>query len=67
MPGIFVNPAQQIEKALRAFKKQVEKAGIMKELKNRKHYLKPSVRKKLKSKEARKRNKKEVRYHSDEF
>ena len=67
MPGITLNPSQQIEKALRAFKKQVEKAGIMKELKNRKHYLKPSIRKKLKSKEARKKSRKEPRYHRDEF
>jgi small subunit ribosomal protein S21 len=40
---------------LKRFKKQVEKAGVLTELRRREYYDKPSVRKKKKAAAARKR------------
>lgn len=55
MPGVRVREGEPFEIALRRFKKQCEKAGILTELKKREHYEKPSVKKKRKSIAARKR------------
>lgn len=55
MPGVRVREGEPIEKALRVFKKQVEKAGILGEIRKRQHYEKPSVKRKKKAKAARKR------------
>ena len=45
----------QFEKALRQFKRKVDQAGILKELRDRQHYTKPSERRKLAKAAARKR------------
>ena len=45
----------QLEKALRAFKRQMAKEGILKEVKKRSFYEKPSVKRKRKQKEAHKK------------
>ncbi|MFQ5779748.1 MAG: 30S ribosomal protein S21 [Nitrospiria bacterium] len=45
----------QIEKALKALKRQLAKEGLLKELKRRSFYEKPSVKRKRKQKEARKK------------
>lgn len=50
-----VKDNESFESALRRFKKQCEKAGIMYELRRREHYEKPSVRRKKKALAARKR------------
>jgi len=55
MPGVRVKDGEPIERALKIFKKQVEKAGIMSELRKRQHYEKPSVKRKKKAAAARKR------------
>ena len=47
--------------AMRRFKKQVEKSGILSELKKRQHYEKPSVQRKKKKAAARKRLLKKMR------
>jgi small subunit ribosomal protein S21 len=49
MPGVRVKENEPIESAIRRFKKQCEKAGILAELRKREHYEKPSVRKKKKA------------------
>ena len=46
---------EPFEVAMKRFKKQCEKAGILSELKRREYYDKPSVRKKKKMAAARKR------------
>lgn len=61
MPGIRVRDGESFEGALRRFKKQVEKGGVLSEVKKREHYEKPSVRLKKKSLAARKRNLKKSR------
>jgi len=55
MAGVRVKDSEPIESAIRRFKKQCEKAGILQELKKREHYEKPSVRRKRKAIAARKR------------
>ncbi|MFQ5597973.1 MAG: 30S ribosomal protein S21 [Nitrospiria bacterium] len=54
----------QIEKALKALKRQLAKEGLLKELKRRSFYEKPSVKRKRKQKEARKKRMKAQRYLS---
>jgi small subunit ribosomal protein S21 len=55
MPGVKVREGESFEMALKRFKKQCEKAGILSEIRKREHYEKPSVKKKKKMLAARKR------------
>ena len=61
MPVIKIRENEPFEIAMRRFKKQCEKAGILSELKRREFYDKPSVRKKKKAAAARKRALKKLR------
>ena len=51
----------QVDKALRELKKKLAMEGTFRELKKRRFYMKPSVKKKLKQKEAEKRRQKAKR------
>ena len=55
MAVVRVRDNESFEQAIRRFKKQVEKSGILSEVKKREHFEKPSVRLKKKSISARKR------------
>ena len=55
MPGIRIREGEAFEGALRRFKKQCEKAGILSDVRKREHYEKPSIRLKKKAIAARKR------------
>ncbi|MBQ2645321.1 30S ribosomal protein S21 [bacterium] len=55
MPEIRVGENESIEGALKRFKKKVQKAGILSEIKKRERYEKPSIKRKRKSEAARKR------------
>ncbi len=61
MPVIKLRENEPFEAAMKRFKKQCEKAGILSELKRREYYDKPSVRKKKKAAAARKRALKKLR------
>ena len=61
MPGIFIREGDSFEAALKKFKKQCEKAGILSEVRKRESYEKPSVKRKKKDVAARKRAKKKAR------
>lgn len=61
MPGVMIKPGDPLDKMMRIFKKQVEKAGIIGDLKKKMHYEKPSIRLKKKSIAARKRKMKQMR------
>jgi len=54
----------QIENAIKSLKRQLIRDGILKELKNRRSYEKPSVKKKRKQREARRRRQKAARRFS---
>jgi small subunit ribosomal protein S21 len=58
---VVVEPDESFESALKRFKKQCEKAGLMSELRKRQHYEKPSVKRKRKALAARKKAKKRER------
>lgn len=52
MPEIVLNETDRIDWALKNFKRQVQRAGILRELRKRRHYVKPSEARQLKSKAA---------------
>lgn len=55
MPTVKVKEGEPFDSAMRRFKKQCEKAGVLSEVRKREHYEKPSVRLKRKKMAARKR------------
>ncbi len=55
MPLVQVRDDESFENALRRFKRKCEKAGILTELKKRQHFEKPSVKRKRKQIQARKK------------
>jgi len=52
---VIVGDSESFEKAMKRFKKVVEREGILSELKRREFYEKPSQKKKRKERAARKR------------
>jgi small subunit ribosomal protein S21 len=63
MTGIIVKEGESYESFMRRFRRACEKAGILRDVKRREYYEKPSVRKKRKAAEARRRSWR--RQHSD--
>lgn len=55
MSEIKVKENESLDSALRRFKRTVQKAGTLGEVRKREHYDKPSVKRKKKSEAARKR------------
>jgi small subunit ribosomal protein S21 len=47
MVGIMIQENENIDRALRRFKKKYERSGILKEVKKRSYFTKPSVKKRL--------------------
>lgn len=58
MTQIKVGKNETLDSAIRRFKKQCAKTGILAEVRKREHYEKPSVKRKKKSEAARKNNNK---------
>jgi small subunit ribosomal protein S21 len=65
--GIVVKDNESFESALRRFKKQCEKAGILSEVRKREYYEKPSIKRKKKAIAARKRMAKKMRKQQQKF
>ena len=55
MPVVRIRENESFENALRRFKKQCEKSGLLSEIRKREHYEKPSVKKKKKAIAAKKK------------
>ncbi|OGX05276.1 MAG: 30S ribosomal protein S21 [Omnitrophica bacterium RIFCSPLOWO2_12_FULL_50_11] len=55
MPRVDVGEHEPLEKALKRLKKKIEREGILKVLKARKHYEKPSEKRRRKMRTAKKR------------
>ncbi len=55
MSEIKVGDNESLDNALKRFRRQCSRSGIIGEARKRKHYEKPSVRKKRKSEEAKRR------------
>ena len=52
---IRIKENETLDSALRRFKRQCAKSGVLSEIRKREHYEKPSVKRKKKSEAARKR------------
>lgn len=50
-----------VEKALRKFKKKIQTSGLLQELREREHYVKPTTERKLKKSAAKSRWRKQIR------
>ncbi|MCJ7645328.1 30S ribosomal protein S21 [bacterium] len=65
MTEVKIREHESIDEALRRFKRECERAGLMTEIKRREYYESPSVRKKRKIAEAKsKQKRKEVKFLS---
>ncbi len=56
MIEVNLREGDRIETALRAFKKKVQKSGLMQDLRRKRHYVKPSEARARKAAEARRRS-----------
>ena len=61
MIEVTLSDSDKIEYALKAFRRKVQRSGILKELRARRHYLKPSMARKLKTAAALRRKRKKPR------
>jgi len=61
MIEVILSDSDRIEFALKAFRRKVQRSGILKELRAKRHYLKPSVARRLKSAAAQRRKRRKVR------
>jgi len=55
MPKTVVRENETLDEALRRFKRQVNKSGVLLEARKREFYLKPGLKRKLKSEMARRK------------
>ena len=55
MAEVRVKENESLDSALRRFKRQCARSGVLSELRKREHYEKPSVKRKKKSEAARKK------------
>ena len=55
MSQVKVKENESLDSAIRRFKRQCAKSGVLQEVRKREHYEKPSVKRKKKSEAARKR------------
>jgi small subunit ribosomal protein S21 len=58
MPQVAVRENENLDDALRRFKRTVVKAGTLAAVRKREYYVKPGLKRKLKSAEARKNSRK---------
>ncbi|MFA5524828.1 MAG: 30S ribosomal protein S21 [Tissierellales bacterium] len=56
MSEIKVGENESLDNALKRFKRQCARSGVLAEVRKREHYEKPSVRRKKKSEAARRKN-----------
>jgi small subunit ribosomal protein S21 len=65
MPFVRIRENESFESALRRFKKQCEKTGILSEIRKREHFEKPSLKRKRKLLASKKRAMKRMRKMMD--
>ncbi len=58
---VEVEVRDSLEKAMKILKQKMSKEGVLQEIKRRRFYEKPSVKKKRKSREAKKRTRREMK------
>jgi small subunit ribosomal protein S21 len=57
---IVLGEDDRLEWALKAFRRKMAKAGILREIRRRRYYLKPSVAKAVKAAEAKRRRRRQA-------
>lgn len=67
MPEIILGEDDRLDFALKAFRRKVQRAGVLRELRDRRHYLKPSIARKLKQAAARRRKARERKARRRDF
>lgn len=55
MAEIILGDNDQLDWAIKAFRRRVQKAGILKDLRAKRYYIKPSLARRLKAERARRR------------
>ena len=65
MPDVRIRENESFENALKRFKKQCEKTGILSEIRKREHFEKPSLKRKRKALTAKKRTMKRMKKMQD--
>ncbi|MGH7581200.1 MAG: 30S ribosomal protein S21 [Gemmatimonadales bacterium] len=60
MAEIQLKEGDSVERALKLFRRKLQKEGLFKELRRRRHYLKPSAARTLKDSAARRRKRKRL-------
>lgn len=58
MIKVGIKEGESVDRALKRFKRKVEQSGILKEVRKRQYFQKPSIKKKLKARSADARAKK---------
>lgn len=53
MSKIDIGQNEPLERALRRFKRKIEREGILREVRDRKHYEKPSIKKRKRKRKIR--------------
>lgn len=61
MIEVTFSDQDSVERAIKAFRRKVQKSGILKELRQRRHYVKPSLARRLKAAAAQRRNRRKQR------
>jgi small subunit ribosomal protein S21 len=58
---VTLSDTDRVEYALKSFRRKVQKSGILKELRARRHYVKPSLARRLKAAAALRRKRRKAR------
>jgi small subunit ribosomal protein S21 len=66
MTEVTIGENDRLDLALKAFRRKVQRAGILREVRDRRHYLKPSVARKLKQASPKRRKHKDRKARSRE-
>lgn len=61
MAEVIIDEQTDFQRALKIFKRKVQKAGILKDLRQKRHYEKPSAQRKKKAEAAERRRRKNGR------
>ncbi len=61
MIEVTLSDTDRVEYALKSFRRKVQKSGILKELRARRHYVKPSMARRLKAAAALRRKRRKAR------
>ena len=63
MTEIILKEDDRVEWALKAFRRKVQRSGILKDLRQKRHFVKPSLARRLKEKAAQRRRRRSARPH----